>query len=124
MKQLRERCPMNGTDYRRVIDVGLSADQADRWAVRCGLHPAEVWPEIVDEAKRPCAECSTPFFPHDKRHRFCTPLCSTRQWQRNRYHTDPDFRARRIASAARYYAECGDYVRARVRQRARSEDAA
>lgn len=28
--------------------VGLSDTQADRWAVRAGLHPAMVWPDWID----------------------------------------------------------------------------
>lgn len=27
----------------RVVNRGLSLDQADRWAVVCGFHPTEVW---------------------------------------------------------------------------------
>lgn len=33
--------------------VGLSDDQADRWAVSCGLLPHEVWPDWFDAALTP-----------------------------------------------------------------------
>lgn len=29
---------------RRYRDIGLTIRQADQWAARAGLHPAEVWP--------------------------------------------------------------------------------
>jgi hypothetical protein len=35
----------NPYDYR---DLGLSDLVADRWAVRCGKHPGEVWPGWFD----------------------------------------------------------------------------
>jgi hypothetical protein len=48
MVALRRLFPMNGTDYRRVLDEGLSEWQADRWAVKLGLHPGMVWPQWFD----------------------------------------------------------------------------
>ena len=35
--------------HRRLIDIGVGIDQADRLAVACGHHPFEVWPEMVDD---------------------------------------------------------------------------
>lgn len=49
LNQLRGRCPTSGRTYRLALDRGLLPDQADRWAVRCGLHPFEVWPEMLDD---------------------------------------------------------------------------
>lgn len=44
-----------GARGHTLIDMtcGLSELAADRWAVRCGYHPAEVWPDLwVPEAHR------------------------------------------------------------------------
>ena len=34
--------------WTRARTVGLSADQADRWSIRAGYHPAVVWPDLWD----------------------------------------------------------------------------
>lgn len=36
-------------ELRRAAEFGLTDDQADRWAIRAGYHPAQVWgPEWID----------------------------------------------------------------------------
>jgi len=36
-------------DYRTLKrPSGIIEETADRWAVMCGYHPAEIWPEWVD----------------------------------------------------------------------------
>jgi hypothetical protein len=40
---LAEACGMSGTTLRKVLEHGLSDLQADRYALRNGLHPAIVW---------------------------------------------------------------------------------
>jgi len=35
----------SGSAVRIAAQLGLTDQEADRWAIRCGLHPAEVWPD-------------------------------------------------------------------------------
>jgi hypothetical protein len=35
----------NGTAIRMAAAAGCTVSEADRWAVRCGFHPAEIWPD-------------------------------------------------------------------------------
>ena len=36
-------------DMAEFTAHGIPDAMADRWAVRCGLHPSEIWPEWADE---------------------------------------------------------------------------
>lgn len=36
---------VSSAELARQTTTGLSDAMADRWAVRCGFHPSEVWPE-------------------------------------------------------------------------------
>lgn len=47
--ELRVRVRCNGRDWRRAAAVGASVWEADRWACRAGYHPAEIWPEWVED---------------------------------------------------------------------------
>lgn len=38
---------LSGTTLKNARENGFSASSADRYAVRAGLHPFEVWPEMV-----------------------------------------------------------------------------
>lgn len=40
----------SGEDLRIAAEEGLTVAQADKWAVRCGFHPAEIWVDWVDLA--------------------------------------------------------------------------
>ncbi len=110
----------SGQEYRQF---GLSEKVADRLAVRAGLHPFEVWPDMaeanLEAATIECAAegCTERFIPTRKGHEHCSKRCSERTWARRKYRTDPAFAQAKRASAARYYAEAGDYVRRRSRRR-------
>ena len=43
---------MSSQSYRNYSRYGLSEKQADRFAVRTGLHPFSVWPEMCDDVIR------------------------------------------------------------------------
>ena len=102
---------INGTYYRKARDEGLTADAADRWATRVGLHPFNVWPEMVEDsieaAKVTCAaeDCDTRFLPSNGKHRFCSHRCSARESSRRRYRENAEVRERRKAWAKQWRAE-------------------
>ncbi len=39
---------INGKMWKRILEEGLSDDQADRLAIRTGHHPYSVWPEMLE----------------------------------------------------------------------------
>lgn len=43
LSALAVRVGASGSTVSRAATVGLTEAQADRWAIACGLHPAEVW---------------------------------------------------------------------------------
>lgn len=62
---------VSGESRHRLEREGLTIDQAERYAQRAGLHPCEVWPELVDDLApaRPdttftvtltCVDCGRP----------------------------------------------------------------
>jgi hypothetical protein len=118
-----------GIDTRQITRAeadGLSDLLADRWAVRCGLHPYTVWPDMADAAvadiEQECEadDCTARFVPspraHAGRHRFCSRRCADRVYQRRRRQRPEVRQANREARRA-YYAAHGDYERARERRR-------
>lgn len=89
---------------------GVDRDQADEFAVKIGLHPAEVWPEWVDDATRVCeAEgCGRSFVPaaHARPdQRWCSTLCRKREWARQQYRRNPEHAQAERARANAYYAQ-------------------
>ena len=88
---LAEMLGVNVRQVFRLRERGLTTAEADEYAVRAGFHPAEVWGADYIDYKN-----------------------SSR---RARYSVDEDMAAARRATAARYYAENGDYVRQRERRR-------
>ncbi len=42
------RLKTTGENVRRAAEFGLPDATADRWAIRAGFHPAQVWPEWID----------------------------------------------------------------------------
>lgn len=79
MVQLRRVFPMNGREYRRVIDSGLSFWQADRWACRVGLLPEDVWPEwrAAEPVECGCG-CGEEFMPVSRAHVYWSDACAGR----------------------------------------------
>lgn len=43
----------NAEEWRRALEEGLTDWQADRLAVRHGLHPAQIWTDWVEAALTP-----------------------------------------------------------------------
>jgi hypothetical protein len=109
--------------YRRD---GMSERVADRLAVKAGLHPFEVWPEMVghqiEAASVVCADesCGGPFVPERSNQRYCSPACRKRASDRRTYRSDPARRAKKRAGRRAYYAENAEYERSRERRRYRA----
>ena len=97
---------------------GMEEHNADAVATALGLHPWQLWPEmlavntaaIMKECERP--GCLEEFVPTRKGHRFCSERCRRqarrkreRSKQRERYRNDPEVRARKIAQSRAYRAE-------------------
>lgn len=116
---LARKVRLAGSTLKLARERGLTEAAADRYAVRAGLHPLEVWPEMVDEAYRPCAAvgCERRFIPTRKGHVYCSRNCRDRVSERLRYHRDPAHAARKRAARRRYYQEVGQYERARERRK-------
>lgn len=91
MSELRATFPMNGAAYRQVLDLGLTEEQADRWAVRLGLEPWLVWEEWEDAKAR-------------RRRKQA-------EWARAKYQRDPEHRARKRAANTGYNAAARRAVR-------------
>lgn len=123
---LARQVGLSGTTLKKVREVGLSESAADRSAVRVGFHPGEVWSEwgtaVASEVElarlegrtvRRCVECSADFPALRRDQRFCSKRCrglhSSREWKRR--HPEMNRASRRA-----YYAEHGDYERARQRR--------
>lgn len=112
---------LSGSSWPVVRDRGATMDAAERYAVRLGLHPFSVWPEMADEAaarvSKPCVECGEPFIPTRKGHRFCSHNCRERRRMRKKYQSDPVWREQRLAGRRAYYEECADYEKAQEKRR-------
>jgi hypothetical protein len=89
----------------------------------------ELFPELLDaamaEVERECEapDCTERFVPPARvpHKRFCSKTCKSRTQRRRKYREDPEFRARVIEGARRYYQETRDYQRAR-QQRVRDAE--
>lgn len=130
---------------------GMEEHNADRCATALGFHPWELWPEMLAVATAPVMrECENPgcieeFILTRSDKRFCSEACRNRApermarqrersaaYARQRYHSDPDYRARKLeehrnrsdavkradaASQRAYYQRTADRQRAARRAR-------
>lgn len=95
---------LSGTTEMLYRRDGVTEKVADRLAVKAGVHPYTLWPEMAEHAlveiKKACAECGSLFVPKQQRSRFCSSLCrrrvASREYARRRYATDPEYRRRQI----------------------------
>jgi hypothetical protein len=116
-----------GLDHRQVaryLREGLTERRACELAAIAGVHEYDAWHEMTDHriaaSSKQCADCPAWFVPSHMRpdQRFCSDRCRQRQWLRN-YRRTPEGKAKHAEYDRRYYAECGDYVRARERRKYR-----
>lgn len=117
---LRQLVPMNGSTYRNAREHGLTEQQADRYACALGLVPWSVWPEWLHDVWQECAhpDCSERFLPHPKgnHRRFCSHRCRRRYNERRARELSLPSAENKREYRRRYYAENGDYERARQRR--------
>jgi hypothetical protein len=114
------RLGVTGSTMQDYKSRGISAVVADRMAVRCGLHPHSVWPEMRDDAIADllvtceAADCDQTFIRSilGRPRRFCGGACN----RRHLLHSDPAKAELNRVLRRRYYAENGDYERARQRR--------
>lgn len=109
-------------EVSRAYRDGLSEKRADRWAVRLGFDPYQVWPHMLDQAiedlYRECPRCGTRFVPVRRTQIGCSPACA--RWLRNRRRrARPKAQAAARAQAAAYYQANADRLRAARRERYR-----
>ena len=116
---LARRVGLSGSTLKAARERGLVERAADRYAVRAGLHPAQVWDDWIDGAGVTCPECGSRFVPLRKSHRYCTQDCYQRRYKREkyraRYATDAAFRARELEKSRRYRHETAPAVRDKQR---------
>lgn len=112
---------LSGSTLKKAREWGLVADAADRYAIRAGLHPAEVWPTWLDDHLQDEDAAAA--------ERLERRRAAGRRYAAKR-RQDPEFRARQAAylrayrsserarKAARNYRE-GYYAANRERELAR-----
>jgi predicted sulfurtransferase len=73
-----ERSGFDSGECYRAKRVGLSDLLADRWAVRCGVTPMEVWADWCEAMEVECAaaDCTERFVPNRWNHRYHSPACT------------------------------------------------
>jgi hypothetical protein len=114
-----------GAEYARWRDEGMTREVAERKALKVGLPPYSVWPEMVDHdlGLLPVCEadhCEERFVPAivsgPKRQRFCSARCRKRMRMR-RYRSKPGVPAQMAAYQRRYRTEVAELARRRAERR-------
>lgn len=111
---------IHGSQWKQAREQGVGERAADHYAVRLGLHPIEVWPELVDHvieaASIPCAGCPGTFAPRRSTQRYCTERCRLAAKARRRYRSSRDYRAQRVTYMVTYREEQAAAARKRRRR--------
>lgn len=96
----------SGTDWTRAARDGILEAKADRWAVKLGLVPFEVWPDWLDDAFRPCTAtgCPNRFAPYRDQDLYCSRTCARRERVR-RHRATEHGRAQNAEACRRYKAD-------------------
>lgn len=132
LSQATKSLGVSGQMTRSAKVKGLGLEAAYRWADNAGLHPYSVWPEmlddVLDDCQRECAwkDCHEKYIPRQSTQRYCSRKCKNKacDWRYNHSKGGKAARSRhrreKRAEANReyrhrYYAENGDYERARGR---------
>lgn len=110
--QACERLGIGGAERNRIdADGGLSLDRAERIALKAGLHPWNVWPEMVDHlmedegAVRTCTVCGDTFRPRSH-NQLCCADEACRAERRRRREREPE----RSATSVCLLPECSNAI--------------
>ncbi len=106
---LGRRVGLSGSTLKQARAVGLTEVGADRYAVRAGLHPWTVWPDMEHDAIAAAAEAD------EQRRERVRQIA--RDSARKRYWEDPEIRQKRLENARRYRTENRSYVLDEQRRR-------
>lgn len=105
---------VSGSTWQDARKHGVGERAADRYAVRLGLHVANVWPEMVDhaieDASVPCEECGEPLLPTRAGHTFhgpCYARRASREWKRRKHASDETWRAAERERSRAYRQSAG-----------------
>lgn len=121
----------SGSTEQKYRREGMSAVVADHAAVRAGLHPFNVWPEMAEHAleatTRACGRCGARFVPVRKAQKWCSKQCRLYEaqaaYQRRRWAADPEWAERQRERKRQYRRETAEYGRSYARRRyAQSKD--
>lgn len=81
---------ISGATRNRLRDEGLTEKQADRYAVRAGLHPWTLWPEMEQHAFADAQDAEEQTRQHRRRRQA--------EWARRKYQEDAEHRAAKRAA--------------------------
>lgn len=136
---------LSGSTLKRAREMGLTESAADRYALRAGLHPHLIWPEMAAHqlADLPvCAstDCDETFVPRDAKSQqvYCSARCRNREkirryratpkgaakarrYRRTYYWSDPRIRAAEAATKAKPAARRAAAARRREQRAAQRE---
>lgn len=126
--EVLKRCGCAGGQWAKYKEEGISEKTADRYAVRLGLLPSDVWPSWYEDQaanlSKPCADemCEEWFIPTpgQPRHRFCSKRCRKRTAERERQRrllADETAAEVKRARQRRYHAETRSYANRRRNER-------
>ena len=107
---LARKVGLSGSSLKAARERGLVEAAADKYACRAGLAPWVVWTDWLADLEVECEEqtCSVRFVPLRRSHRFCSPRCYQRNYQRQRarelYANDEEYREAQKAKARAYRA--------------------
>lgn len=100
------RLGVSGSVQQKYRAEGVIDQTAELLATRAGFHPYEIWPELADDryaALPRCAECDEPYVPRQYNQKYCSRPCGKRvrdrEAKRRKYHSNEEYRARRIELA-------------------------
>lgn len=120
---------VSGRTWQNYMCHGVGREQAERIAERLGVHPYELWPELIDydAGARPCKVCDGLFVPVRCDQVYCGAACRKRAQNQRRQERHGDRirelqRAWREANADSYRKHHTRYMRV-WRQRKRQDAA-
>jgi hypothetical protein len=114
MAALCREAAVSGSTEQDVRCHGVPRDTAERYALRLGRHPYEIWFEMrdhdVEDHQVACANerCGKVFLPRSARQRYCSTRCQKNAWMRHHYASDTEWAEARKAKSRAYWAAIRD----------------